>query len=241
MKVFKFLLLRRTVVYFLIVFSLFLTSCSRKLKTDKSKFDPCRSFLFECKEGKQIVEIYSSRGKMVLELDSNLAPLTVSNFLDLVNRGVYNETTFHRLIKEPFPFIIQGGDPSSKREEILISKIGLGNFVDPQNGKSRLIPLEIMLKKEDKPRYNKLIKNPNEIKNIYLKHERGSIAMARRESLNSASSQFYISLKRLHVLDGRYSVFGKIIDGIEILDLLKKNDRINKIVHIKDNDIFLIN
>tara|TARA_Y100001968_G_C19343986_1_gene711061 strand:+ start:577 stop:1284 length:708 start_codon:yes stop_codon:yes gene_type:complete len=227
----KTFLFKKVILILLIPFCI--SSCSSKSKISEANFDPCKGFSFKCRKGKQRVIIYSSRGEMVLELDSYQAPLTVANFLDLVGKGVYNNTTFHRVIKEPYPFIIQGGDPNSKKKKILNSKIGLGGFVDPQNGKSRLIPLEIKLNIEEKPRYNRLLKNPNEIKKINLKHERGSISMARSEPLNSASSQFYISLKRLPVLDGRYAVFGKIIKGMEVLDLVRKGDKINKVVHIQ--------
>ena len=234
MKGSKFFLLKR--IFFLILIlwaSFFVSSCSKKNKIIGSSFNPCEGFSFECKEGKQIVIIYSSSGQIVLELYPNYAPLTVANFLDLVSKGIYNNTTFHRVIKDPYPFIIQGGDPNSKKRKLKDIKLGLGGFVDPKNGKSRLIPLEIKLKKEEKPRYNRLVKNPNEINEINLKHERGTLSMARSEPLNSASSQFYIALKRLPVLDGRYAVFGRIIKGMDVLDLISKGDRINKIVHIK--------
>ena len=49
-----------------------------------------------------------------MELDGDSSPVTSGNFLDLVNKGVYERTVFHRIIKTPFPFVIQGGDPLSK-------------------------------------------------------------------------------------------------------------------------------
>ena len=213
--------------------SFFIISSSKKNKIIESKFDPCKGFSFECKKGKQIVVIYSSMGEIEFELYPDYAPLTVANFLDLVNKGIYNNTSFHRVIKEPYPFIIQGGEPNPKRIRLKNPERGLGVFIDSKNGKPRLIPLEIKIKKEGKPRYNKIVKNPNEINKIFLKHERGTISMARSEPLNSASSQFYISLKKLPVLDGRYAVFGKIIKGFDVLNTLNKGDKINKIVHIK--------
>ena len=64
-------------------------------------------------------------------------------------------------------------------------------------------------------RYNELITNIRELSDFQLIHKRGSLAMARSQALNSGSAQFYIALKELPELDGRYSVFGKVIEGID--------------------------
>ena len=64
---------------------------------------------------------------------------------------------FHRVIKIPTPFILQGGDPSSRDPNTPKIKYGKGSFIDPVSGQARFIPLEIKLKTEDAPRYNQLI------------------------------------------------------------------------------------
>ena len=62
--------------------------------------------------------------------------------------------------------------------------------------------------------------------NIELMHKRGYLSMARSKELNSASSQFYILLKTLPELDGRFAAFGKVISGMNIVDLIQEGDLI---------------
>lgn len=96
-------------------------------------------------------------------------------------------------------FVIQGGDPLGN---------GTGGYVDQKTRAERRIPLEI---------------SPN------LKHaEPGMVAMARSSDPNSASSQFYITLAACPALDGNYAVFGKVIDGMQIVTSLRKGDKIIK-------------
>ena len=109
---------------------------------------------------------------------------------------------------------------------LLFQQISTKNLVS--NGQARYIPLEIKLRNEDLPRYNKKITNPSELKNLQLRHKKGSIAMARSNKLNSASAQFYFALKSLPELDGRYSIFGKVINGMETLEKIEKGDLIFK-------------
>jgi peptidyl-prolyl cis-trans isomerase B (cyclophilin B) len=63
---------------------------------------------------------------------------------------------------------------------------------------------------------------------LSLKHDRGSLAMARSSDPNSASSQFYIALKPLPELDGRYAVFGRVIQGMDVVDRLRQGDKLTK-------------
>ncbi|WP_225866196.1 peptidylprolyl isomerase [Prochlorococcus marinus] len=189
----------------------------------------------QCLKGTKYIEVITNRGKIIFELDGESSPLTSGNFLDLANRGVYNGTIFHRVIKSPMPFIVQGGDPLSKNIKANKNLLGTGNFIDPKKGNSRFIPLEIKLKNEDSPRYNQLLTNQDQFRRIQLMHVRGSLAMARSESMGSASSQFYIVLRDLPELDGRYSVFGKVVKGMDIVDKIKEGDYIlrvkNKVDH----------
>ena len=167
-------------------------------------------------------------------MTGKIAPLTASKFLSLVERGLYKGTIFNRVIRRPYPFILQGGykefannlDPNLKsKDESYINKATLG---------LRQIPLEIKLKGDDKPRYNKLISKYEEFKRIELNHRRGSLAMARSQLLNSASIQFYISLKDLPELDGRYAVFGRVVDGMNVIDSLNEGDLILNMKVIKN-------
>ena len=169
-----------------------------------------------------------------MELDGENSPVTAGNFLDLINKGVYENTVFHRVIRIPAPFVVQGGDPMSKDPNTLKINYGKGSFIDPENGQVRFVPLEIKLKTEEFPRYNQLITNPRQLSELQLTHQKGSLAMARSQAPNSGSSQFYIALKPLPELDGRYSIFGKIIEGFDVLDEIREGDLILKTKIIQD-------
>ena len=124
-------------------------------------------------------------GEIELELYQDIAPITVDNFVKLVNKGFYNGLTFHRVIKG---FMIQGGCP-----------YGTGT-----GGPGYTIKGEF---------------TSNGINNT-LKHTRGVISMARAMDPNSAGSQFFIMHQDAPHLDGQYAAFGKVVRGIEVVDLI---------------------
>ena len=84
--------------------------------------------------------------------------------------------------------------------------------------------MEIKLKTKNLPIYGKEIDISNQINNIELKHKRSYLSMARYKDINSASLQFNILLKSLPELDGRFAVFGKVINGMNIVDLIEEED-----------------
>ena len=125
----------------------------------------------------------SGKGTVELELYPEIAPVTVENFIKLVEDGFYDGLTFHRVIEG---FMIQGGCP-----------LGTGSG-DP--GWSI------------KGEFSKNgVKNP-------LKHKRGVISMARGEDPDSAGSQFFICLEDSPHLDGNYAAFGKVTEGMDVVD-----------------------
>ena len=220
----------KRIFFFLLFFGPFIFGCNKKDNFDLSEI--CRQLDSPCIRGKQKIEMNTSKGKIIFLLDGDYAPVTVGNFLDLVNKGVYENTIFHRVVNKPKPFIAQGGDPKSKNKYIKRNDLGLGNFVDKRIGKVRYIPLEIRLLNEDIPRYGNPIIDTKKISKIKLRHKKGSISMARSESFNSASSQFYISLRNLPILDGRYAVFGDLLQGLDVIGLLEEGDYIYQINHL---------
>ncbi len=181
-----------------------------------------------CLKGKATVLLSTSRGDVTLELDGDAAPMTAGNFADLVRRGVYNGTVFHRVVREPVPFVVQGGDPASKDAATPKSAYGQGSFIDPSTGQARYVPLEVKFKGEEQPRYGRVTSNPSELLKIELPHDRGALAMARSQAPDSASAQFYIALRPLPELDGRYAVFGRVVKGMEVVDAIQADDRITK-------------
>ena len=210
---------------------LLLFGCNQKKLPEKSSL--CRNIKTPCIESRQNVSIQTKYGNIVIEIDGRSAPITAGNFLDIIQKGLYEGSTFHRVIKSPYPFIIQGGDLNLKR---ISSKPETDKSKRTKNELSsqvRQIPLEIKLLNEKNPRYNQAISNPNELQLIQLTHKRGSISMARSQRINSGSTQFYISLKPLPELDGRYAVFGKVVKGMNIVDLIEQGDLIEKTFSFK--------
>lgn len=130
-------------------------------------------------------------GTIQIELDRENAPITVENFLNLINDKFYDNLTFHRIIEG---FMIQGGDPK-------------GNST---GGSNKTIKGEF---------------SDNGVNNK-LTHTRGTISMARSSDYNSASSQFFIMQEDNTELDGKYAAFGKVISGMEVIDKIAKNTKV---------------
>lgn len=179
-----------------------------------------------CLSGEAVVVLETSRGKVTLQADGEAAPLTAGNFVDLVRRGVYDGTSFHRVVRDPVPFVVQGGDPRSADAKVPASQYGTGNFIDPETGEARLIPLELRRRQSQELVYGSPIVSPTASGELMLTHARGAVAMARSADPNSASAQFYIALEALPELDGRYAVFGKVTDGMEVVDRIQQGDRV---------------
>ena len=179
-----------------------------------------------CLQGKALVELKTSKGVVELSLDGAEAPLTAGNFVDLVRRGTYNSTVFHRVVKEPIPFVVQGGDPQSSQPDTPVSALGTGSFIDPSSGQPRFVPLELLFDGESSPRYGEVVTSPTQQQRLKLPHERGSLAMARSSDPNSASAQFYIALRALPELDGRYAVFGRVTKGMDVVDQINQGDKL---------------
>ena len=179
-----------------------------------------------CLQGKALVELKTSKGVVELSLDGAEAPLTAGNFVDLVRRGTYDGTVFHRVVKEPIPFVVQGGDPQSSQPDTPVSALGTGSFIDPSSGQTRFVPLELLFDGESSPRYGEVVTSPTRQQRLKLPHERGSLAMARSSDPNSASAQFYIALRALPELDGRYAVFGRVTKGMDVVDQINQGDKL---------------
>jgi peptidyl-prolyl cis-trans isomerase B (cyclophilin B) len=188
----------------------------------------CATSSVPCLSGKAVVSLETSKGPVELSLDGDAAPLTAGNFVDLVKRGVYDGTVFHRVVREPVPFVVQGGDPLSKNAKVSPSQYGTGSFIDPASNEARLIPLEIAVEGDKEPRYGEEITAPALSRLLSLRHQRGAVAMARSNDPNSASSQFYMALEALPELDGRYAVFGRVSKGMEVVDRLQQGDRLTR-------------
>lgn len=187
-------------------------------------------------EGKATLEMIVKGEPVTIEVDGTNAPITAGNFVDLAKRGVYDGLVFHRVVREPQPFVVQGGDPQSKDMNFPAERLGTGSFLDPATSKPRYVPLEIKPQGADKPIYHQTFETAGIKAKPKLQHVRGAVAMARSSLPDSASSQFYIALTDLGFLDGNYAVFGKVTQGMETVDKIQQGDRIESLKVIKGAD-----
>jgi peptidyl-prolyl cis-trans isomerase B (cyclophilin B) len=142
----------------------------------------------------RIVTIETKLGNIKLQLFDKIAPKHVANMIELIKSGFYNGTTFHRLVPG---FMIQGGDPNSKDDDLTNDGIG--------NASLKRVPAE----------FSK------------LNHERGILSAARAQDINSATSQFFIMHQKTTSLDGKYSIYGQVIEGMNVVDSLIKLPNMN--------------
>ena len=135
-------------------------------------------------------------GEVKIELFTDIAPKHVERIKILANEGKYDGVVFHRVIEG---FMAQTGDVqfgNSSLESFDLGRAGTGG--------SNLPDL------------------PAEFNNI--PHEKGTLSMARSSDPNSGNSQFFICFESAPHLDRNYTVFGKVIEGMEFIDLIKKGD-----------------
>ncbi|MEK0179857.1 MAG: peptidylprolyl isomerase [Oscillatoriales cyanobacterium] len=179
-------------------------------------------------EGKATVVMTVKGAPITIELDGTNAPITAGNFVDLVQKGVYDGLVFHRVVREPQPFVVQGGDPQGKDPKFPSERLGTGGFIDPKTSQERYIPLEIKAKGAKTPTYSTTFEQARVTEKPVLVHSRGAVAMARSNAPDSASSQFYFTLTDVPFLDGSYAVFGYVKQGMDVVDKIQAGDRIDK-------------
>ena len=167
-------------------------------------------------------------GTVKIELYPDKAPNTVANFIALANKGFYNGLTFHRTIPE---FMIQGGDLA-------------GNG----SGSPKLSSIMDNIAEDQDKEYNipgEFIANGYSQNNI--KHERGVISMARTDygslgeelktyGYNSAGSQFFIMTQDTTSLDGLYAAFGKVTEGMDIVDKIANTEVYYRSSELKEDE-----
>lgn len=165
--------------------------------------------------------ILTNRGNIVLEIYPRVAPLTVFNFVKLSTEGFYNETKFHRVIPE---FMIQGGDPLSKDADP--SNDGTGGpgyaFKDEINPKTLgLTEGQIAQLEAIGYEYNL------ELESIPV--EVGTIAMANSGPNTNGSQFFIVTVQNQPHLNGRHTVFGRVIEGMDIVTSTEQGDTVKTI------------
>ena len=187
-------------------------------------------------QGTATVEFVVNGESVVVEVDGAQAPVTAGNFVDLVERGVYDGTVFHRVVREPQPFVVQGGDPQSTDPSVPVQQLGTGGFIDPDTQEKRFIPLEITPEGADQPIYSQTFESAGQTVKPALRHTHGAVAMARSQFPDSASAQFYFALADLPFLDGSYAVFGYVTEGLDVVDAIQQGDVIESAAVIEGLD-----
>ncbi len=194
-------------------------ACSYKNKVDSNYY--CQKLKFSCTQNNKVIQFKTSKGDFEVKLFGKDNPVTVSNFLENIDNNIYVNQKFYKIINYPQIRFIHGGlNPENKLHIERNQNLYKAN---PS------IPLEIKFKEEIKPRYNYQIKNPNETENLVNIFENGSIAMVKIGKNKSSSTEFFFVTSRIPELDGRYSIFGKIIKGLDVLEKINKEDYIKAV------------
>lgn len=159
--------------------------------------------------GNEVAVIVTSKGTVRVQLAGNDAPIHVGNFVELAQKGFYDNLKFHRYVPN---FVIQGGDPNTRdldTDQVIAAAdnpfSGLGT-----GGPGYTIKEEYTV-------------------NPHNSHEDGALSMARSQNPNSAGSQFYLCLGAQHFLDPNYTVFGQTIEGKDVIKQLRVGDVIESI------------
>ena len=148
-------------------------------------------------------------GEVKIEMYPDVAPNHVKRIQELANSGQYDNVVFHRVIDG---FMAQTGDVkfgNSSSKDFDLRRAGIGG--------------------SDLPDLNQEFND--------LPHDRGTVSMARSSDPNSANSQFFICFKPAPFLDRQYTVFGKVIEGMEFVDMITKGDGDNGAVSNPDKII----
>ena len=146
-----------------------------------------------------VINLQLKDGIVKIKTFEDKAPNHVKQIKELVQNGSYDGVVFHRVIDG---FMAQTGDVkfgSSTSDEFDLRRAGMGG--------------------SDLPDLKEEFSN--------LPHERGTLSMARSQDPNSANSQFFICFKEASFLDRQYTVFGKVIEGMEFVDKIKRGDQNN--------------
>ena len=168
-------------------------------------------FINNAYSSENIMILKLKNGDVSIELFDDIAPGHVKRFKLLANEKKYDGVVFHRVIDG---FMAQTGDVqfgNSNSPNFDLSRAGTGGSEYP----------DLKAEFSDIP------------------HERGTLSMARSASPDSANSQFFICFKPAPFLDRQYTVFGKVIEGMEFVDLIKRGDGPNGAVSNPDKIISL--
>ena len=194
-------------------------ACSYKNEIGSNYY--CQKLKLSCIQSNRVVSFKTTKGDFEVKLFGKDSPVTVSNFMENIDNNIYVNQKFYKIINYPQIRFIHGG-VNSENKPYIDRKHNL-------NKTSSSIPLEIKFKEEIKPRYNYQLKNPYEIDNLVNTFEIGTIAMVKSGTNKSSSTEFFFVTSKIPELDGRYSIFGKIIKGLDVLKNINEEDYIKAV------------
>jgi peptidyl-prolyl cis-trans isomerase B (cyclophilin B) len=143
--------------------------------------------------------VVEGKGSFTVQLYTDKAPKTTAHIMKLARSGFYDGQRFHIAIHSPRPYRIQVGDPSSKSGDL--DSAGSGGSGDS-------VPYE----------------------ETGMPNVAGAVGLSTIPgNKNSGDSQFYVLLGPARFLDGSYTVFGKVVDGLDVVNKIEKGDRIQRV------------
>jgi cyclophilin family peptidyl-prolyl cis-trans isomerase len=144
----------------------------------------------------------AGRGTITIELYTSQAPKTTAHIIDLVKNQFYDGQKFYRVVKTPRPYLIQFGAPDSRTKSMDDPDL-------PHEGSGVKIPFEDSGHSNDAS---------------------GVVGLSTQQGdKDSGDSQFYILLAPAKFLDGNYTVFGKVVEGMDILKAVEKGDQVSTV------------
>ena len=174
-------------------------------------------------DSKILAILKTAKGDIELELYPEIAPKTVENFVKLSKNNFYNGIKFHRVIAG---FVIQGGDPLSKTDDPMVGTGGPGYvFEDEINPRSLgLSDLEISNLESEGYEYN------YDLESLPIKV--GALAMANSGPNTNGSQFFIVTEKDQPHLNGKHTVFGRVVTGMDVVLKIEQGDAIQSITFL---------
>lgn len=162
-------------------------------------------------------------GEILLVFYPDLAPHHVGNFVHLSRTGFFDGSKFHRIVPG---FVIQGGDPNSKDADPRNDGMGGPTMTDVLTADEMVLVQNVNDMLEQKGYAG--LDGPANLKAEFtteVKHVRGTLSMARSQAEDSAGSQFFVCVAATPQLDGKYTIFGQVVMGIEVADTIVSADK----------------
>ena len=166
------------------------------------------------------VTMTTAKGEIDMELYTKVAPKTVTNFVKLAQSGYYDGIKFHRVVPD---FVIQTGDPLSRTDDPRVGTGGPGyTFEDEINPKAQGLSDDV-IKQYEAEGYTYDFSLPS------LPVTVGSVAMANAGPNTNGSQFFIVTTKDQPMLNGKYTVFGKVTKGMDVVLKIQQGDLLKRV------------